>query len=88
MSKCDRCLKRQAKVKLTTSKQVLFSTLIIWAIWVSVIIAVWAIWGREGAGELVAGVTVVAAVVIGFYEWKAKAENLAKYGKKDDITMN
>ena len=88
MSRCDKCLKRPKKEAPSTTKKVLTYTLSIWAIWVSVIIFVWAVWGREGAGELVAAVTVVAAVVIGFYEWKAKCENMAKYGKKDDITMN
>lgn len=72
----------------TTSKIVLFATLIVWAIWITAIIVIWAIWDRSDAAGLAGAVTVVAAVVIGFYEWKAKAENLAKYGKKDDITMN
>lgn len=72
----------------TTSKIVLFATLIVWAIWITAIIAVWAIFDRSDAAGLAGAITVVAAVVIGFYEWKAKAENLAKYGNKDNITMN
>ena len=88
MSKCCGCPNKKESEKLTTSKKVLFATLIIWAIWITAIIAVWAIFDRSDAAGLAGAITVVAAVVIGFYEWKAKAENLAKYGKKDDITMN
>lgn len=88
MSKCCGCPNKKEPEKLTTSKKVLFATLIIWAIWITAIIAVWAIFDRSDAAGLAGAITVVAAVVIGFYEWKAKAENLAKYGKKDDITMN
>ena len=88
MSKCRGCPTKKEPEKLTTSKKVLFATLVIWAIWITAIIAVWAIFDRTDAAGLAGAITVVAAVVIGFYEWKAKAENLAKYGKKDDITMN
>ena len=88
MSKCCGCPNKKESEKLTTSKKVLFATLVIWAIWITAIIAVWAIFARSDAAGLAGAITVVAAVVIGFYEWKAKAENLAKYGKKDDITMN
>lgn len=88
MSKCCGCPNKKESEKLTTSKKVLFATLIIWAIWITAIIAVWAIFDRSDAAGLAGAITVIAAVVIGFYEWKAKAENLAKYGKKDDITMN
>ena len=88
MSKCRGRPNKKEPEKLTTSKKVLFATLVIWAIWITAIIAVWAIFDRTDAAGLAGAITVVAAVVIGFYEWKAKAENLAKYGKKDDITMN
>ena len=32
-------------------------------------------------------VTGLAGIVVGFYEWKARAENLAKYGMKEKISM-
>ena len=54
----------------------------------AIVILAWVIWDRSDAAGLAAAIATIASIVIGFYEWKAKAENLSKYGKKDDITMN
>lgn len=74
--------------KLTTTKRILYGTLIVCGIFIAIIIAAWAIWDRTDAAGLAGVIAAPAAVVIGFYEWKAKAENMAKYGQKEKITMN
>lgn len=77
-----------SKEKPTTSKLILFGTLITCGIFMAIVILAWVIWDRSDAAGLAAAIATIASIVIGFYEWKAKAENLSKYGKKDDITMN
>ena len=74
--------------KLSTSKRILYGTLIVCAIYIAVIIAAWVIWDRTDATGLAGVVAAPAATVIGFYSWKARAENLQKYGQGDKITMN
>ena len=74
--------------KLTTTKRILYGTLIVCGIFIAIIIAAWVIWDRTDAAGLAGVIAAPAAVVIGFYEWKAKAENMAKYGQKEKIAMN
>lgn len=74
--------------KLSTSKRILYGTLIICAIYIAIIITVWAIWDRADAAGLAGVIAAPAATVIGFYSWKARAENLQKYGQGDKITMS
>lgn len=74
--------------KLTTTKRILYGTLIVCGIFIAIIIAAWVIWDRTDAAGLAGVIAAPAAVVIGFYEWKAKAENMAKYGQKEKIIMN
>ena len=74
--------------KLCTTKRVLYATLVICGIFIAVIIAAWVIWDRTDATGLAGVVAAPAATAIGFYCWKAKAENLAKYGQQDKITMD
>lgn len=74
--------------KLTTTKRILYGTLIVCGIFIAIIIVAWVIWDRTDAAGLAGVIAAPAAVVIGFYEWKAKAENMAKYGQKEKITMN
>lgn len=76
------------KKRLTTTKCVLYGTLIICGIFEAAIIAAWILWDRTDAAGLAGVIAAPAAVVIGFYEWKAKAENLIKMGQSDKISMN
>ena len=69
---------KYAKNKLCTSKKVLFGTLIYSAVMFVVIVIVWAIFDRTDATGLAGIIAAPAAIAIGFYEWKAKAENLKK----------
>lgn len=70
--------------KLTTTKLVLFATLIFCAILELAIVIAWIAGDKCDAAGLAGVVAAPASVVIGFYEWKAKAENLSKYGCKID----
>ena len=74
--------------RLSTTKRILYGTLIVSGVFLAIIIFAWVIFDRTDAEGLAGVVGAPAAVVIGFYEWKAKAENLAKYGQQDRITMN
>ena len=79
---------RKKRRSISTTKRVLYGTLIVCGLFIMVIIAAWVIWDRTDAAGLAGMIAAPAAVVIGFYEWKAKAENLAKYGKKDEIKID
>lgn len=74
--------------KLCTTKKILYGTLIVCFVFLAVIIAAWVIWDRTDATGIAGVVAAPAAVVIGFYEWKAKAENMVKLGQKEKIKMN
>ena len=71
--------------KLSTTKKVLFGTLVVCGILLVTIVVAWILLDRSDAAGLV--VTGLAGIVVGFYEWKARAENLAKYGMKEKISM-
>lgn len=69
---------KETKCKLCTSKKVLFGTLIYCAVMFVAIVVIWAIFDRTDATGLAGIIAAPAAIAIGFYEWKAKAENLKK----------
>lgn len=70
--------------KMTTTKRVLLFVLLFCAILEIVIVFSWVFLDRMDAAGLAGVIASPAAVVIGFYEWKAKAENIAKYGNAND----
>lgn len=70
--------------KLTTTKLILFATLIFCAILELGIVIAWIFFDKCDAASLAGVVAAPASVIIGFYEWKAKAENLSKYNQKTD----
>lgn len=76
------------KKPLTTTKRILYGTLIVCGIFEALIIAAWIFLDRTDAAGLAGVIAGPAAVIIGFYEWKAKAENLVKMGQPDKITTN
>ena len=58
------------------------------AVLVVIIVLAWAICDRSDAAALVTAVSSPALVIIGFYCWKAKCENVLKLQKKGlKITM-
>lgn len=66
-----------------TSKLVLGWVLIVCLVFSITILVGWFL-GLDGAPELVGVIAGTAGIVIGFYSWKAKNENISKYGKGDD----
>lgn len=75
-------------LKITTSKQVLWAVLTFCGLLAVLVMYGWLVLGRDGAPEMLAAIASIAGVVIGFYVWKAKAENLNKHGLKEKISMN
>ena len=73
---------------ISTTKRVLYSTLIVCGIYLAIIIAAWVIWDRTDAAGLAGVVAAPAATAIGFYCWKAKAENLNKYKQGEKIIFD
>ena len=73
--------------KLCATKKVLFGTLIVCGILLVAIVVAWIVLDRSDAAGMAGVVTGLAGIVVGFYEWKARAENLAKYGMKEKISM-
>lgn len=70
--------------KITTTKLVLMLTLLFCGILEALIVISWIFLDKEGAASLAGVVAAPASVVIGFYEWKAKNENISKYGSQSD----
>lgn len=50
------------------------------------VIAVFVIQDVTPLEFLIGGIFGLATTAFGFYYWKAKAENLAKFGRQDEIT--
>ena len=76
--------------RIETSKFVLGCTLLFCAVLAVAILAGW-YYGLDGAPEMLAIPAGIAGTVIGFYSWKARAENAIKLSKervnKDIIKM-
>ncbi len=80
--------KRKArKRKLETSKALLYvSDIITGACTIAAIIAVFALKDASPLAYLIPAAYGLSATSHGFYYWKAKAENLQKFGRVDEIT--
>lgn len=74
------------KRKMTTTKKVLLFTLLACCILEFVIIGAWVLFDKEDAPTLAGVIASPAAIVIGFYEWKAKCENMSKYANTNQDT--
>lgn len=72
----------------TTSKNLLLFSCLYSFFLLFVVVLAWIMWDRADAAGLAAVVISPAATAIGFYYWKAKAENVLKLQKKGlKITM-
>lgn len=69
--------------RLETSKIVLAAVLVYCGTLGLVIVGGWLI-GLDGAAALLGAAFVPAGTAIGFYAWKAKAENVLKYAQSID----
>ena len=77
------------KRKLETSKTLLYvSDGITGICTVAVITAVFVLKDTSPLEYLITAAYGLSAASHGFYYWKAKAENLQKFGRADDITEN
>lgn len=77
-----------SKRKIETSKVILYVLFLI--IIVMIIVAtILAFLGLATPYEIaMTGVFSLATIAVGFYYWKAKAENMHKYKQDDKITMD
>lgn len=76
------------KGKRTTSKWLLLGACLYSFILLFFIVLAWIIWDRADAAGLAGVVIAPAVTAIGFYSWKAKAENVLKLQKQGlKITM-
>jgi hypothetical protein len=65
-----------------TSKVVLAVVLVVCFAMVGVVLFGWLIWDRTDAAGLAGVILTPAATALGFYSWKAKAENEIKLQKR------
>lgn len=70
------------KRKRETSKVVLTVVLVVCFIFTGIIIYGWLLWDRADAAGLAGVILAPAATALGFYSWKAKAENEIKLQKR------
>lgn len=75
------------KDKRTTSKILLFASCVYSFILVLFVVLAWVIWDRTDAAGLAGVVISPAVTAIGFYSWKAKAENMIKL-QKDGLKIS
>lgn len=73
------------KRKRETSKVVLTVVLVVCFIFTGIIIYGWLLWDRADAAGLAGVILAPAATALGFYSWKAKAENEIKLQKRYGI---
>lgn len=72
--------------KKETSKVVLAAVLIVCFVFTGIIICGWLVLDRTDAAGLAGAILAPAATAIGFYAWKAKAENQIKLKKRYGIS--
>lgn len=85
----NRRRRKRKKRKLETSKALLFVSDIITAVCtVAAIIAVFVLKDTTPFAYLIPAAYGLSATSHGFYYWKAKAENLQKFGRTEEITLN
>lgn len=80
-----RCWNSPRKVE-TSKKLLIFTVAMVIIITIVTVIAVFVIQDVTPLEFLIGGIFGLATTAFGFYYWKAKAENLAKFGRQDEIT--
>lgn len=76
-----------SKKKIEMSKLILYVLFLI-IIAMIIIATILAFMGSSTSYEIaMTGVFSLASIAVGFYYWKAKAENMHKYKQDDKITM-
>ena len=78
---------RNSKKKIEMSKLILYALFVVMVSMIIISVAL-AFAGMATAYEIaMTGVFSLATISVGFYYWKAKAENMHKYKQDDKITM-
>lgn len=81
-------MRRRKKKKIETSKILLIvSDVMAAAVLIGTVVAVFVLQDATPLAYLIPAVFGLAATSHGFYYWKAKAENLNKWGQGDKVTM-
>ena len=81
-------MRRRKKKKIETSKILLLvSDVMATAVLIGTVVAVFVLQDATPLAYLIPAVFGLAATSHGFYYWKAKAENLNKWGQGDKVTM-
>ncbi len=79
---------KKNKRKIETSKILLLvSDVMATAVLIGTVVAVFVLQDATPLAYLIPAVFGLAATSHGFYYWKAKAENLNKWGQGDKVTM-
>jgi uncharacterized RDD family membrane protein YckC len=79
---------KKSKRKIETSKILLIvSDVMAAAVLIGTVVAVFVLQDATPLAYLIPAVFGLAATSHGFYYWKAKAENLNKWGQGDKVTM-
>lgn len=79
---------KKNKRKIETSKILLIvSDVMATAVLIGTVVAVFVLQDATPLAYLIPAVFGLAATSHGFYYWKAKAENLNKWGQGDKVTM-
>ena len=79
---------KRVKEKIPTSKIILVAIMSYIILLTPIIIGLAFEGYIEPIVRLIEGTFALATIAVGFYYWKAKAENLHKYKQDDNITMN
>ena len=80
---------KKRKRKIETSKILLLvSDIMATAVLIGTVVAVFVLQDATPLAYLILAVFGLAATSHGFYYWKAKAENLNKWGQGEKVTMN
>lgn len=74
--------KKRRRRKPETSKVVLVSVLCVCCALEIAVLLGWLVWDRTDAAGLAGVFSAPAVAVISWYTWKAKCENIQKYGYK------
>ncbi len=80
--------KKRTRVRVDTSKMILLCLLVVLAILLPFTIVLAFLRMEEPIIRYTEGSFALTSISVGFYYWKAKAENLHKYKQDNKITMN
>lgn len=82
-------MKKQKRNRIETSKKLLLAVVVlVFLVTVVALVAVFVLQDAEPLSLLIPSVFGLAGTVAGFYCWKAKCENMQKYGLTDRISMD